>query len=209
MEKLKSRKFWVCVAAMLASIATSIAGITTDNQTIISRNIGLVDRSLVYDNCKGNPVFSMVITCVVTKNNCIIPFTKTLYGFLQSISEGFVFPYEYCRISLWARRKFSMWKNSLDNSGLRNHLGSKSCSLVKTVCRNQIQMNWASTSSSQFQQSLIASDLAFPFICLARDIWCCDTDSARVFGRGTSVCHLCDKMTSITCRLGRSKDENW
>lgn len=35
MEKLTSRKFWVCVAAFLASVATSIAGITTDNQTII------------------------------------------------------------------------------------------------------------------------------------------------------------------------------
>lgn len=35
MEKLTSRKFWVCVAAFLASIATSIAGITTDNQTVI------------------------------------------------------------------------------------------------------------------------------------------------------------------------------
>lgn len=35
MEKLKSRKFWICVAAMLASIATSISGITTENQTII------------------------------------------------------------------------------------------------------------------------------------------------------------------------------
>lgn len=33
-EKLTSRKFWVCVAAMLASIATSVAGITTDNQTV-------------------------------------------------------------------------------------------------------------------------------------------------------------------------------
>ena len=33
-EKLTSRKFWVCVAAMLASITTSIAGITTDNQTV-------------------------------------------------------------------------------------------------------------------------------------------------------------------------------
>lgn len=33
--KLTSRKFWVCVAAMLASIATSIAGITTDNQTVL------------------------------------------------------------------------------------------------------------------------------------------------------------------------------
>lgn len=36
MNKLTSRKFWVCVAAMLASIATSIAGITTDNQTILA-----------------------------------------------------------------------------------------------------------------------------------------------------------------------------
>ena len=34
MEKLKSRKFWICVAAFLASIATSIAGICTTNQTI-------------------------------------------------------------------------------------------------------------------------------------------------------------------------------
>lgn len=35
MNKLTSRKFWVCVAAMLASIAASITGITTDNQTVI------------------------------------------------------------------------------------------------------------------------------------------------------------------------------
>lgn len=35
MDKLTSRKFWICVAAFLASIATSIAGITTSNQTII------------------------------------------------------------------------------------------------------------------------------------------------------------------------------
>ena len=35
MEKLTSRKFWICVAAFLGSIATSIAGICTDNQTVI------------------------------------------------------------------------------------------------------------------------------------------------------------------------------
>ena len=35
MNKLTSRKFWICVAAFLASIATSIAGITTSNQTVI------------------------------------------------------------------------------------------------------------------------------------------------------------------------------
>lgn len=34
MDKLKSRKFWICVAAFLGSIATSIAGIVTTNQTI-------------------------------------------------------------------------------------------------------------------------------------------------------------------------------
>ena len=35
MEKLKSRKFWLCVAAFLASIATSISGLVTDNQTVL------------------------------------------------------------------------------------------------------------------------------------------------------------------------------
>lgn len=34
-EKLTSRKFWICVAAFLGSIATSISGIVTSNQTII------------------------------------------------------------------------------------------------------------------------------------------------------------------------------
>lgn len=34
MEKLTSRKFWICVAAFLASIATSISGMVTDNQTV-------------------------------------------------------------------------------------------------------------------------------------------------------------------------------
>jgi len=35
MDKLTSRKFWICVAAFLASIATSISGIATSNQTVI------------------------------------------------------------------------------------------------------------------------------------------------------------------------------
>ncbi len=34
MSKLTSRKFWICVAAFLASIAVSISGITTSNETI-------------------------------------------------------------------------------------------------------------------------------------------------------------------------------
>lgn len=34
MDKLTSRKFWISVAAFLASVATSIAGLKTDNQTV-------------------------------------------------------------------------------------------------------------------------------------------------------------------------------
>ena len=30
-QKLTSRKFWLCAAAFLGSIATSVAGIATDN----------------------------------------------------------------------------------------------------------------------------------------------------------------------------------
>lgn len=40
MSKLKSRKFWICVAAMLSSIATSIAGIKTDSELIAT--VGIV-----------------------------------------------------------------------------------------------------------------------------------------------------------------------
>lgn len=36
LDKLKSRKFWICVAAFLGSIATSIAGIVTTNSTVIA-----------------------------------------------------------------------------------------------------------------------------------------------------------------------------
>lgn len=34
MSKLKSRKFWICAAAFLASIATSISGLVTSNETV-------------------------------------------------------------------------------------------------------------------------------------------------------------------------------
>ena len=39
-DKLSSRKFWICVAAFLGSIAASISGIATSNQTVTT--IGLV-----------------------------------------------------------------------------------------------------------------------------------------------------------------------
>ena len=40
MEKLTSRKFWICVAAFLASIAMSIAGLCTTNEIVAT--IGIV-----------------------------------------------------------------------------------------------------------------------------------------------------------------------
>ena len=34
MEKLMSRRFWICVAAFLGSVATSISGIQMGNETL-------------------------------------------------------------------------------------------------------------------------------------------------------------------------------
>lgn len=54
MEKLTSRKFWICVAAMLASIATSIAGITTANQTVtIIGTICGIASAAIYAFCEA------------------------------------------------------------------------------------------------------------------------------------------------------------
>ena len=44
MYKLKSRKFWICVAAFLASVATSIAGVHSDNEIVVV--IGMVCSTL-------------------------------------------------------------------------------------------------------------------------------------------------------------------
>lgn len=34
MNKLKSRKFWICVAAFLASVGTSVVALKSDNQIV-------------------------------------------------------------------------------------------------------------------------------------------------------------------------------
>lgn len=54
MEKLTSRKFWICVAAFLGSIASSIAGICTSNQTvtIIGTICGIVSAA-IYAFCEA------------------------------------------------------------------------------------------------------------------------------------------------------------
>ena len=54
MDKLKSRKFWICVAAFLASIATSIAGITTsDKTTIIIGTVCGILSAAIYAFCEA------------------------------------------------------------------------------------------------------------------------------------------------------------
>lgn len=48
MSKLTSRKFWICVAAFLGSIAASIAGIATDNDIVTGFGIvcGVVSAAI-------------------------------------------------------------------------------------------------------------------------------------------------------------------
>ena len=54
MNKLTSRKFWICVAAFLASVATSISGLVTDNQTvaIIGTVCGILSAA-IYAFCEA------------------------------------------------------------------------------------------------------------------------------------------------------------
>lgn len=54
MDKLKSRKFWICVAAFLASLGMSIAGLRSDNQIVAA--IGTVSTILataIYAFCEA------------------------------------------------------------------------------------------------------------------------------------------------------------
>jgi len=53
-NKFTSRKFWLCVAAFLGSIATSISGIVTENQTvtIIGTVCGIVSAA-IYSFCEA------------------------------------------------------------------------------------------------------------------------------------------------------------
>lgn len=53
-SKLTSRKFWICVAAFLASIAVSISGITTSNTTVtaIGTVCGIISAA-IYAFCEA------------------------------------------------------------------------------------------------------------------------------------------------------------
>lgn len=53
-DKLTSRKFWICVAAFLGSVAASISGIVTDNKYVTT--VGIVAGVLsaaIYAACEA------------------------------------------------------------------------------------------------------------------------------------------------------------
>lgn len=54
MNKLTSRKFWICVAAFLASVATSISGLMSENEvvTIIGTVCGILSAA-IYAFCEA------------------------------------------------------------------------------------------------------------------------------------------------------------
>ena len=54
MKKLMSRKFWVCVAAMLASIATSVSGLATQNEVIVAiGTVAGIASAAIYAFCEA------------------------------------------------------------------------------------------------------------------------------------------------------------
>lgn len=54
MKKLTSRKFWICVAAALASLGTGVSGIMAGNQTlIIIGSVCTVLSAAIYAFCEA------------------------------------------------------------------------------------------------------------------------------------------------------------
>ena len=54
MDKLKSRKFWICIAAALASLGTGISGIVVGNQTLtIIGSVCTVVSAAIYAFCEA------------------------------------------------------------------------------------------------------------------------------------------------------------
>lgn len=54
MEKLKSRKFWICVAAMLGSLGTGISGIVAGNETLtVIGSVCTLVSAAIYSFCEA------------------------------------------------------------------------------------------------------------------------------------------------------------
>lgn len=53
-SKLSSRKFWICVAAFLASVGMSIAGLRSDNEIVASiGTISTILATAIYAFCEA------------------------------------------------------------------------------------------------------------------------------------------------------------
>lgn len=53
-EKLMSRKFWICVASFLASVATSIVGLHCENEAIaVAGSICGIASAAIYAACEA------------------------------------------------------------------------------------------------------------------------------------------------------------
>lgn len=80
-SKLTSRKFWVAVAAALASIGTSIGGIATDNANIVCFGVVcLIISQAIYSFCeayvdgasiKANTTTTMVTASTASTINAV------------------------------------------------------------------------------------------------------------------------------------------
>lgn len=67
MNKLTSRKFWLSVASLLAGIGTSIAGISTENQTLAT--VGVICAVLsaaIYAGCEAYVDAAAVDSQIIT-----------------------------------------------------------------------------------------------------------------------------------------------
>lgn len=54
MNKLKSRKFWLSLASLLGSIGTTIAGLSSDDKTLVTVGIiCTVASSGIYSMCEA------------------------------------------------------------------------------------------------------------------------------------------------------------
>lgn len=53
-DKLTSRKFWICVAAFLGSVAASVSGIVTDNKWVTTIGVAAgVLSAAIYAFCEA------------------------------------------------------------------------------------------------------------------------------------------------------------
>ena len=68
-DKLLSRKFWLCAAAFLGSIGTSIAGIKTDSNVVVATGIiCAVLSSAIYAACEAYVDKAAVINNTVAED---------------------------------------------------------------------------------------------------------------------------------------------